>query len=144
MMTPHQIELVQTSFAAIAPRAEEVAAAFYERLFALDPSLRAMFPVGMVRQRRKLMAALAMAVQALDRPQVLVPALEALGRRHATYGVRDEHYATVGAALLATLEAGLGERFDAASRTAWAACYDLVATTMRNAGRSKDAYAAAA
>jgi hemoglobin-like flavoprotein len=144
MMTPHQIELVQTSFAAIAPRAEEVASAFYERLFALDPSLRAMFPVGMVRQRRKLMAALAMAVQALDRPQVLVPALEALGLRHATYGVRDEHYATVGAALLATLEAGLGERFDAASRTAWAACYDLVATTMRNAGRSKDAYAAAA
>ena len=56
-----------------------------------------------------------------------------LGRRHASYGVVDAHYATVGAALLATLAKGLGAGFDAEVEVAWAACYDLVATTMRNA-----------
>jgi hemoglobin-like flavoprotein len=30
----------------------------------------------------------------------IVPAVQALGRRHAGYGVREPHYATVGEALL--------------------------------------------
>ena len=59
------------------------------------------------------------------------PALEALGRRHAAYGVRDGHYDTVGAA------------FDGEAREAWAACYGLVAATMRDAGRGAARVAAA-
>jgi hemoglobin-like flavoprotein len=109
-VTPDQVRLVQDGFAVLAPRADEVAAAFYGELFALDPALRAMFPADMAGQRRKLMTALAAAVRALDRPWTIAPALEALGRRHAAYGVRDGHYDTVGAALLATLRRGLRRR----------------------------------
>ena len=136
MMTPHQVWLVQTSFAAIAPRAESVVPPFYERLFALDPALRPLFPAEMAGQRRKLAAALAAAVKGLSRPESIRPVLEDLGRRHAGYGVRDADYDTVGAALLGALEEVLGEAFDDELRAAWAACYALVAGTMRGAGRA--------
>jgi hemoglobin-like flavoprotein len=134
-MTPHQTALVQASFATLAPRAEEVAVLFYQRLFALDPGLRQLFPAEM--------AALAAAVQALARPEAVIPALQALGRRHAGYGVEDHHYDTVGAALMATLRDGLAEAFDAETEAAWAACYPLVATTMRGAVRAELVPAAA-
>jgi Globin len=90
----------------LAPQADDVAAAFYGELFALDPALRAMFPADLAGQRRKLMAALATAVRALDRPRTIAPALEALGRRHAGYGVLDDRQDTVGAALLARRRSG--------------------------------------
>ncbi len=136
MMTPHQVGLVQTSFAAVAPRAEDLVATFYERLFALDPTLRPLFPADMAGQRHKLAAALAMAVQSLHRPQAVLPVLEDLGRRHAGYGVRDRDYDTVGAALLGALGGALGEAFDDELRASWAACYTLVASTMRDAARA--------
>jgi hemoglobin-like flavoprotein len=79
------------------------------------------------------MGMLRMVVRGLDRLEQLVPAVQALGRRHAGYGVRDEHYATVGAALLWTLERGLGEAFTPATRAAWAAAYALLAATMQQA-----------
>ena len=132
-MTPQQKILVQQSFGVVAPIAEAAAALFYGRLFELDPSLRPLFRGDLTTQGRHLMATLAVAVRGLDDLPTLVPAVRALGRRHAAYGVRAEHYATVGEALLWTLEQGLGERFTPAVRSAWAAVYDLLAATMRDA-----------
>lgn len=135
-MTPHQKALVQQSFAAVAPIAEAAALLFYERLFALDPSMRALFRGDLTTQRRHLMTTLAVAVHGLDDLEALVPVVQALGRRHGGYGVRDEHYATVGAALLWTLEFGLGEAFTPEVRAAWEATYELLATTMQAAAAS--------
>lgn len=134
-MTPRQKALVQESFAWLEPMAETVATLFYARLFALDPSLRPLFRGDMTVQGRHLMEALALAVRSLDRLDALVPSLEALGRRHVAYGVRNQDYATVGAALLWTLEQGLGERLTPELTGAWAAAYGLLATTMQDAGR---------
>ena len=100
MLTPHQKTLVQASFATIAPIADDAAALFYRRLFEIDPSLERMFRGDMKEQRRKLMQMLTAAVKGLDRVDQLVPVVQDLGRRHATYGVEDRHYDTVGAALL--------------------------------------------
>ena len=108
MLTVHQKTLVQDSFAIVAPIADDAAALFYRRLFELDPSLQRMFRGDMAEQRRKLMQMLTAAVKGLDRLDQLVPVVKDLGRRHATYGVEDRHYETVGAALLWTLEKGLG------------------------------------
>ena len=47
----------------------------------------------------------------LDRPAALEPVLLQLGVRHAGYGVQPAHYDTVGAALLDTLQTGLGAAF---------------------------------
>jgi hemoglobin-like flavoprotein len=100
MLTLTQKTLVQESFAAVAPIADDVAALFYRRLFDLDPSLRQMFRGDLSEQRKKLMQMLTAAVKGLDRLEQLVPVVQDLGRRHSTYGVVDRHYETVGAALL--------------------------------------------
>jgi hypothetical protein len=55
MPTITQIELVQRTFAIVAPIADDVAALFYRRLFEIDPSLETMFKGNMADQRRKLM-----------------------------------------------------------------------------------------
>jgi hemoglobin-like flavoprotein len=133
MLTLTQIELVQGSFAVIAPIADDAAALFYRRLFEIDPGLRPMFKDDMTEQRKKLMHMLTAAVKGLPRLDRLVPVVEDLGRRHAKYGVSDEHYETVGRALLWTLEKGLGSAFTPDVKEAWATVYGVLASTMKNA-----------
>jgi hemoglobin-like flavoprotein len=132
-MNPEQIMLVQTSFVLVMPIADTAAALFYQRLFELDPSLRPMFRGDIQEQGRKLMSMLKIAVNGLTRLDQLVPAVQELGRRHARYGVRDEHYDTVAAALLWTLRQGLGVAFTAEVEQAWVAAYTLLAGTMKAA-----------
>jgi hemoglobin-like flavoprotein len=108
-MHPTQIQLVQSSFARVEPIADTAAMLFYTRLFELDPRLRLMFKGNMVEQGEKLMTTLKVVVRGLTRLESLVPAVQALGRRHAGYGVADEHYDTVAEALLWTLQQGSGE-----------------------------------
>jgi hemoglobin-like flavoprotein len=117
---------------AIAPAA---AALFYENLFAAQPQLRALFRGDMVQQGERLMRMLGAAVAGLDAPAAFVPVLQQLAVRHVGYGVRDEHYDTVGAALLKTLAQGLGEDFTPQVREAWTRTYGLIASTMREAAR---------
>ena len=135
MVTNTQKVLVQESFAAVMPIADDAAALFYRRLFELDPSLERMFKGDMTEQRKKLMQMLTAAVKGLDRLDQLVPVVEDLGRRHAGYGVADAHYDTVGAALLWTLEKGLGNAFTPEVKDAWIAVYGLLAGTMKNAAK---------
>jgi hemoglobin-like flavoprotein len=139
MVTPRQKTLVQESFAIISPIADDVAALFYQRLFELDPSLRSMFREDMAEQRKRLMQVLTAAVKGLDRLEQLVPVVQDLGRRHATYGVTDAHYDTVAKALLWTLEKGLGSGFTTEMKDAWTAVYTVLATTMKAAAHEAKA-----
>jgi hemoglobin-like flavoprotein len=108
---------------------------FYGKLFELDPSLKPLFRGDMIEQGQKLMTMLGVAVTNLTKPEIVLPALKSLGARHAGYGVSEAHYATVGTALLWTLERGLGEAFASEVREAWTAVYTLVAETMKTASR---------
>ena len=132
-MTKRQTELVQSSFQLVRPILEPAAMTFYDRLFELDPSLRALFRTSRDEQGRKLAQTLAIVVASIDRPESICGAVEALGRRHAGYNVRDEHYTTVGAALLWTLEQGLGDAFTPEVRDAWSAVYGWLAYRMQSA-----------
>ena len=134
-MTPRQVELVQVSWASVEPIADAAAEIFYSKLFALDPSLRPLFRGEMKEQGRKLMSMIAFAVRGLSRLETLVPGVQALGRRHAGYGVRDKHYDTVATALLWTLNQGLGKAFTDEVREAWATAYGVLATTMKDAAK---------
>jgi hemoglobin-like flavoprotein len=107
-VTLEQIQLVQASFAKIAPTVGPAAALFYQRLFTVDPTLAVLFTGDMRKQERKPMSMIGTAVNSLDQLVSIIPAVKALGARHAHYGVEDVHYATVGAALLWTLEQALG------------------------------------
>jgi hemoglobin-like flavoprotein len=132
-MTPEQVQLVKNSWAQALPIADEAAKLFYGKLFELDPSLKPLFKGDMVEQGKKLMKMINTAVNGLDRLNEIVPAVQQLGVRHISYGVRDEHYDTVGAALLWTLGAGLGEAFTAETKEAWATVYGILADTMKSA-----------
>ena len=137
-MNPQHKYLVQSSFEKVAPIADTAAALFYGRLFELDPSLRPMFTTDLKEQGKKLMNMLTLAVRGLDKLDQLVPAVQALGRRHAGYGVKAEHYNTVGAALIWTLEKGLGEAFTPEVKEAWIAVYTLLSQTMQDAAASAE------
>lgn len=129
-MTPDDIRLVRSHFAAVAGQEAAFSASFYNRLFTIAPEVRPYFPDDMDDQSRKLMTVLNFAVGQLDRPETLGPAVVALGTRHAAYGVQPEQFAPVGAALLHTLEAWLGEAFDDRARQVWAAVYSALAGMM--------------
>jgi hemoglobin-like flavoprotein len=135
-MTPTEKSLVQKTFAQVAPIADEAAALFYGRLFELDPKLKALFKIDMREQGRKLMQVLTFAVNKLDALDELVPAVEALGKRHVVYGVKDADYDTVGAALLWTLGQGLGPAFTPEVKAAWTTVYGVLASTMKTAAKS--------
>jgi hemoglobin-like flavoprotein len=132
-MTPQQITLVRSSFAQVAPIADSAAKLFYGRLFELDPTLRPLFKSDMEAQGNKLMTMIGGAVSLLDQPDALFPVVQSLGRRHTGYGVEDGHYETVGAALLWTLEKGLGAAFTPDVEQAWATTYEMLSNMMKAA-----------
>ena len=133
MVSPTQISLVQNSWAKVGPIAETAADLFYSRLFELDPSLRELFPEEMSEQKKKLMQTLAVCVNGLDELGEIVPAVQALGKRHVDYNVKPEQYETVGVALLWTLEQGLGEAWNADLAEAWTEVYGVLSATMKEA-----------
>jgi hemoglobin-like flavoprotein len=143
-MTPTDKKLVQESFAKVAPIADQAAALFYQNLFAADPQLKALFKGDMAEQGKKLMKMIATAVNGLDRLEAIVPAVQDLGLRHVKYGVHPQHYDTVGAALLLTLEQGLGQAFTPEVKAAWATVYGVLAATMKDAAYSGETAAAMA
>ena len=129
-MNPTQIKLVQDSFAKVAPISEQAAVLFYDRLFEVAPSVKAMFPADMTEQRKKLMATLAVVVNGLSNLESILPAASALARRHVSYGAKPAHYPVVGSALLWTLEKGLGEAWTPETAAAWTAAYSTLSGYM--------------
>jgi len=132
-MTPEKVRLVQDSFKKVVPIAGAAADIFYNRLFEIAPEVRPMFPEQMADQKGKLMTTLAVAIQNLHQVDTIVPVIQNLAVKHLDYGVKDEHYAPVGAALLYTLEKGLGDDWTPELADAWAETYTTVATVMKDA-----------
>ena len=128
--TPHQIELIQESFAKVVPIADTAATLFYGRLFEIAPEVKPLFKGDMSLQGAKLMATLGLVVAGLNDLSKIVPAAESLARKHVAYGVKDAHYAPVGAALIWTLERGLGPDFTPETRDAWVEAYGILSSVM--------------
>ena len=129
-MTPNQVKLVQQSFAKVAPISDQAAVIFYDRLFEIAPQVKAMFPSDLTEQRKKLMATLAVVVTGLSNLESVLPAVSALATRHVSYGAKAEHYPVVGAALLWTLEKGLGDAWTLEVAAAWTAAYGTLSGYM--------------
>jgi hemoglobin-like flavoprotein len=138
-MTPAQILLVQSSFEKVVPIAPQAAELFYGRLFEILPEARPMFKADLADQGRKLMTTLGTVVRSLDRLDQIMPAVKSLAVRHIPYGVKPEHYPPVGAALLWTLEKGLGADFTPEVSQAWATAYGALSTAMIQAARPQTA-----
>lgn len=129
-MTPKDIALIQSSFAQIFPQKARFGALFYEKFFALNPDVRAMFRISIARQSEMLVEALALVVRGLRDDGALPPKALQLAARHGRYGVTPEHYAQMGEALLSTLTEVLGDAFDTETRAAWEQAYGRLSKTM--------------
>jgi len=132
-MTPEQVTLVQDSFKLVGPITEQAADIFYNRLFEIAPEVRPLFPEDMAEQKVKLFKMLSVAVNGLTNLDAILPAVKDLGARHGDYKVLPEHYDHVGAALLYTLGAGLGDAFTPEVEAAWTETYTTLATVMKDA-----------
>ena len=133
MSSPADIALVRRSFDRIWPVAGRAADLFYDRLFEIAPDVRSMFPQDLTEQKKKLMGMLGTAVGSLHKLDAILPAVQDLGKRHKGYGVTAEQYAPVGAALLWTLEQGLGPDFTPETKAAWTEAYTALAGVMTTA-----------
>jgi hemoglobin-like flavoprotein len=144
-VTPRQIERIRSTWAATQPISDAAATIFYDRLFELDPPVRRLFArTDMAAQRRILMQTFAVIVASLDDFESVVPVIRALGQVHAGHGVREGHYDGVAAALLWTLDRGLGESFDDEAADAWATAYSEIAAVMIEAAADIEPEATAA
>lgn len=130
--------VIKESFALIEPRAEEISAYLYARLFAENPRLRAFFPPAMDHQRERLFHALREIVWSLDSPDTLSAFLSRLGRDHRKFGVTREHYDAMGRALLTTLRKFTGEAWTAEMECAWRSAYSTAATMMVEAAEGHE------
>ena len=139
-LTAEQKRLVRSSWALVAPIQDEAARLFYDRLFEIDPSTRPLFAsTDMAEQGKKLMQMINIAVASLERLDAIRSAVKDLGRRHEGYGVREEHYESVGAALLWTLGQGLGEEFTLEVEEAWAETYGTLTAIMKDGAAAEAA-----
>jgi nitric oxide dioxygenase len=129
-LTPAQIDLVQSSFAKVAPIADVAADLFYNRLFEIAPEVKPFFRHDMRQQGRKLMTTLGLVVGSLKNLDAILPAVKTLAVKHVGYGVVPAHYEYVGAALIWTLEKGLGEDFSPEARSAWLSTYTALSSVM--------------
>jgi nitric oxide dioxygenase len=129
-MTPDQIKAIQESFTKVIPISEQAAALFYGRLFEIAPAVKPLFRGDIKEQGRKLMATLAVVVNGLSNLPAVLPAASALAKRHVAYGVKAADYKPVGAALLWTLERGLGEQWTPELAAAWGSAYTVLSDFM--------------
>lgn len=133
-MNNEEKKLVKESWKKVIPIADQAAQMFYDRLFKTDPTTVPLFRASdLSEQRKKLIQALALVVKGLDNLESIVPIVADLGRRHVAYGVTERHYDSVGAALLWTLEQGLGPDWTPKTKAAWTTAYTLLSNVMREA-----------
>lgn len=131
LLSPAQLVLLRRSFNRVTPQSGIAVMIFYRNLFTLDSSLRSLFHTTIELQGRKFMDSLEYTVASLENPRALIPELEAMGRRHVTYGTKPEDYATVVKALLQTLDECLEHEFTREVEQAWRRALEFVAETMQ-------------
>jgi hemoglobin-like flavoprotein len=131
LMTPDQIRLIRSSWSTIAKDADAFTSRFYAHLFVIDDSAARLFTgVDMPAQRRKIAQTFGVLVDSLDNLESVIPAVAALGSRHAGYGVEARHFESVGQALVLTMAETLGDGFTPAVRDAWVTVYTGVVSVM--------------
>jgi hemoglobin-like flavoprotein len=138
------LEALEESFDAVAPRGDELMEEFYGRLFEAAPAVKPLFAgTDMKRQRAMLLSALVLVRKSLRDLDSIVPKLRQLGARHVGYGARPEHYPVVAEVLIASMAAVAGEAWTPQYEEAWGAALGVVAAVMIEGAESVELDAAA-
>ena len=129
-MTPQQIKLVQTSWARIAPSADQVAVLFYDRLFEIAPETESLFPADRFELGKTLMQMLGLVIKGLPNIGDLPLALQQISERHGDTVIFLTNDGPAREALLWTLRQGLGDDFTSELEQAWRNVFAVLASTM--------------
>ena len=118
-----------------AGRADELVHRFYTHWFALDISVRDLFPPEMAGQRTAFAHAMHWVYGELVAQRAAEPVafLAQLGRDHRKYGVLPSHYGTLRSALHATLRTHLGDDWTDAVEAAATSSLNLITGVMSGA-----------
>lgn len=129
------IRRLERSFEGLDVPGSGLAPRFYERLFLAHPELRAMFPVDMAAQHKKLMDSLRAIIANLRDPAITQSQLQHLGRKHLDFGAKPEHYPWVCEALVGALADCAGSRWTPQLQAEWAEALELVSAIMLDGAR---------
>jgi len=132
-METEQTGFIRDSLIHIRPIADQIAESFYSYLFEIAPHLKRLFTGDMKTQGAMLMTTLELAVSSLDDMESILPAVQALGERHASYGVKAEYYPLAKESFLWALEKHLKDQFSLTVKNAWASSFDALIEVMSNA-----------
>jgi len=130
-MNQIQIKIVQTTWAKVIPELDQAAQDFLEKILDIKPELIKLFRTDTRELGMLMMAMINRAINALDDFDEFIPEIQKLGSRHTHYGVADEDYDTVAAALLWTLQKHLGDEYTPEVEQAWIAVYDQISLIMK-------------
>jgi nitric oxide dioxygenase len=129
-LSTRQKQLIRESFDTVSEYSDSVVLLFYGRLFEIAPEVRRLFKVEIREQARKLLATLSLFVDSLDCFEQIRPQLTELGRRHAAYEVKPEHYDALLSALMWAFGQALGVEFSREARAAWTTLLKAVSAVM--------------
>lgn len=133
-MNIEQVQLIRQSLTQVRPVADRVAESFYAHMFEIAPHLRKLFSGNMKRQGAMLMTSLELAVSSFDDMERVLPAVQALGERHISYGVKKEYYSYAKESFLWALEAHLKDEFNPTVKDAWSEAFDTLIEAMSSPG----------
>lgn len=126
-----EIKLIQYSFKTLTSKSKSVGEKFYKILFEKNPDISKLFKGDMKEQAGALMRMVKTVVEGLNHPEIIIPAIQDLGRRHNEYGVKPEQYKIFGECLISTIEKEMGTDFNNATKKAWQKLYNVLAEVMR-------------
>ena len=130
------IDVLESSFNALAPNGEAITRQFYEELFKKFPGVMPLFENTSIEdQHKKLWAALKLVASALRKPEQLMSALKELGRRHGKYGAQPEHYPAVAETLMGVMQEFAGDLWTDEVHQAWKQALETIATVMIEADK---------
>ncbi|MBL8462674.1 MAG: NO-inducible flavohemoprotein, partial [Thauera sp.] len=123
-------ELVKATIPVLKEHGVALTTYFYQRMFRHNPELKNIFNQSH-NETGKQPVALAMAVLAyaenIDDPSVLAPVITLIANKHASVGIRAEHYPIVGKHLLASIREVLGDAASDELINAWGVAYGALA-----------------
>ncbi|WP_261531082.1 NO-inducible flavohemoprotein [Burkholderia multivorans] len=130
MLTQQTKDIVKATAPVLAQHGYDIIQCFYRRLFDAHPELKNVFNMTHQEQGQQQQA-LARAVYAyaenIEDPGSLAAVLKNIANKHASLGVRPEHYPIVGEHLLGAIKETLGDAATDEIISAWAQAYGNLA-----------------
>lgn len=135
------LDIISATAPILEEHAEALTTLFYARMFEHNPEVRLFFNPAHQKQgqqQRALAGAIVAYAKNIHRLELLGSAVELIAHKHASLGVRPEHYPVVGHHLIAALAELLGPQATPEILQAWTTAYNLLAQIM--IGRETELY----